>query len=146
MAWTTAANTSIAISAALPSGQTSTAFAALTYTEIGEVVDLDSVVGREYNPVEHAPLKSAQRVRKKGSYSLPDATVNVAWDDADAGQILVKTASENNNIYSIKVTKQDGKLRYFTAQVSKFVENIGSVDDKVTGQITFLRQTDTITA
>lgn len=146
MTWQTAAGTTIAISAALPASQTAAAFAALTYTLIGEVTNISSVKGRQYNNVEHAPLASAQRTQRKGSFTLPDTTVEMAWDSADAGQILVETASKTNLIYSFCVVKQDGSKRYLTAQVSQFMENIGEVDSKVVGAMTLLRQTDTIDA
>ncbi|WP_295850967.1 hypothetical protein [uncultured Xylophilus sp.] len=146
MTWQTAAGTSIAISAALPASQTAAAFAALTFTLIGEVTNISSVKGRQYNTATHAPLASAQQSQRKSSFTLPDTTVEMAWDDADAGQILVETASKSNAVYAFCVTKQDGKKRYFTAQVSQFMENIGGVDDKVVGAMTLLRQTETIDA
>jgi hypothetical protein len=47
-------------------------------------------------------------------------------------------------VLSFKVVKQNGSKRYFTAQVSKFTEDQGTVDSNVVGAMSLLRQTDTI--
>lgn len=142
--FSTVAGTILSISAAAPATHDAAGFAALTWTAVGELTDIPSVVGREYNIVTHSPVSSAQVTQKKGSYTLPQADAVCAWDEDDAGQILIKTASESNNIYSFKVVKQDGAIRYFTAQVSKFIEENGTVDNVVTGSFSLLRQTNTI--
>ena len=78
---------------------------------------------------------------------MPNAEFECEWAEDDAGQILIAAASKNYSIPSFKLIKQDTETtRYFTAQVSKFVENNGTSDDAVKGQFTLLRQTDTVTA
>lgn len=146
MSFETVASATLYISASLPGSQTAGAFGGLPWTKIGEITDMPSVLGREYNTVSHSPVDSAQVTNKKGSYSLPNADFVCAWDEADAGQIMVSAASTSNNIYSFKLVKQGGAIRYFTAQVSKFIENFGTVDNVVQGACTLLRQTDTIKA
>jgi hypothetical protein len=55
---------------------------------------------------------------------------------SDAGQDICRTAADSQTqVLSIKITKQGGDIRYFTAQVSKFVENFGTVDNVVQGMI-----------
>ena len=144
MAVTTVANTVVSISADIPATFTGPAFAALTWTVIGELTEIGNVLGRSYNTSTHAPVGTAQQVEKKASYKLGNAEFGCGWDETDAGQILLATAAESNAIYSFKVTKQDGKIRYFTAQVMSFVESLGTVDNVVNGKFTLLRQTDTI--
>ena len=135
------------ISAALPATNNAAGFAALTWTEIGELTDIGSVKGRSYNTSTHAPISSAQQIEKKGSYKLGKADMVVGWDGSDAGQVLVETAANSNTaIYSFKLLKQGGGIRYFTAQVMEFVENFGTVDNIVQGKFSLLRQTDTISA
>ena len=135
------------ISAALPATNNAAGFAALTWTEIGELTDIGSVKGRSYNTSTHAPSASAQQIEKKGSYKLGKADMVVGWDGSDAGQVLVETAANSNTaIYSFKLLKQGGGIRYFTAQVMEFVENFGTVDNIVQGKFSLLRQTDTISA
>lgn len=144
MTFSTVAGTTISISAAAPATQTAAGFAALTWTPIGEITDVGGVLGRNYNTATHAPVGSAQQTEKKGSYKLGNADFTCGWDEADAGQILVSAAAVVNTIYSFKVVKQGGAIRYFTAQVMSFVENLGTVDNVVQGKFTLLRQTDTI--
>lgn len=141
---TTVANSSLWISADAPETHDKAGFEALTWTKIGEITDVGSVTGREYNTSTHAPVDKAQQIEKKASYKLGSSEFVCGWDEDDAGQMLVDAASKDYSIPSFKLIKQDGAIRYFTAQVSKFVENNGSVDDTVTGAITLLRQTDTI--
>jgi hypothetical protein len=144
MSHQTVAGSEIYICSALPADQLPATFAALAWVKIGEITDMGSVIGRAYNTSSHSPIDSAQVVEKKGSYRLEPAEFQCAWDDDDAGQNDVEDASKTNDVVSFKVKKQDGAIRYFTAQVSKFVENMGTVDNVVTGAFTLLRQTDTV--
>lgn len=145
MTTSTVANAVLSVSAALPATNTSAGFAALTWTAVGEITDIGSVKGRSYNVATHAPIGSAQQTQKKASYTLPNADFTMGWDEVDAGQIIVEAGANSNATYSFKLVKQDGKIRYFTAQVMSFVEKLGTVDNIVQGQLTLLRQTDTIT-
>lgn len=146
MSYETVAGATLACSVTPPSPNTTAAgySTAIVYTNIGEITDLPGAVGRKYNPVEHAPISSRMRSRKKGSYSLEDIVVVLAWDQNDAGQDLCRTAANDDSVLTFKLTKQGGDIRYFTAQVSEFIEKMGTVDNVVQGQITLLRQTDTV--
>jgi hypothetical protein len=77
---------------------------------------------------------------------MGNAEFTCGWLEPDAGQQMILTASNNTQIYGFKIVKPDGTIRYFNAQVMKFVENMGSVDNIIQGMFTLLRQTDTITA
>lgn len=144
MSFHTVAETTLSISSALPATYDAAGYAALTWVPIGELTDIGSVKGRTYNTTTHSPVGSAQQTQKKGSYTLPNADFVCAWDEDDAGQILIDTGSKNNNIYAFKMEKQDGAIRYFTAQVMSFVENLGTVDNVVAGSFSLLRQTDSV--
>lgn len=144
MTTSTVASSVLSVSVAAPATFNAAGFGALTYTVVGELTDIGSVLGREYNIASHAPIGSAQQIQKKASYSLPNADFTVGWDEADAGQIIIAAGSNSNAVYSFKLVKQDGKIRYFTAQVMKFVEAHGTVDNIVQGMFTLLRQTDTV--
>jgi hypothetical protein len=144
MTFQTVAETTLHVSAAAPATYDAAGFAALTWTAVGELTDIGSVKGRSYNVSTHAPVGSAQQTQKKGSYTLPNADFSCAWDEDDAGQIIIDTGSKTNDTYSFKLTKQDGSIRYFTAPIMSFVENNGTVDDVVNGAFTLLRQTDSV--
>lgn len=123
----TSAGTTIGISAALPATYDQTAFAALTYTEIGEVSDLGEF-GREYNVVKFNPLKDRRTVKRKGSFDDGTVQVQLAKAATDAGQILLKSAVNSDASHSVKIVLQDGTTFYFTAQVSSSTVNVGNVD------------------
>ena len=146
MSYETVAGATLACSVTPPSPDTTAAgySTAIVYTAIGEITDLPGAAGRSYNTVEHAPIGSRMRNRKKGSYTLEDITVVMAWDQSDAGQDLCRTAADDDSVLTFKLTKQSGDIRYFTAQVSKFIENMGTVDNVVQGSMTLLRQTNTV--
>ena len=143
----TVATAKLYVCATLPATNDAPGFAALTWTLIGELTDIGSVKGRSYNTSTHAPISSSQQIEKKASYKLGKADMTVGWDDTDAGQVLINTAANSNTaIYAFRLVKQGGAIRYFTAQVMEFVENMGTVDNVVQGKFSLLRQTDTITA
>lgn len=146
MAYESVAGATLACSVTPPSPDNTIAgfSTAIVYTTIGEITDLPGAAGRSYNTVEHAPISNRKRSRKKGSYSLDDITVTMAWDQSDAGQDLCRTAALDDSVLTFKLTKQGGDIRYFTAQVSKFIENMGTVDNVVQGSMMLLRQTDTV--
>lgn len=145
----TIAGTKLYISATAPTvaegAGAAAAFALLTWVEVGQLTNIGSVEGREYSTATLATVGDAQDREKKGSFKLPNAEFECAWAVDDAGQILVKAASKNYSVPSFKVVNQDASIDYFTAQVSKFVKNGGTSNDAVKGNMTLLRQTDTIT-
>lgn len=126
----TAAGTTIAISAGLPASITATAYGALTYTTIGEITDPGSY-GRTYNTVTHSPLAERGVVKLKGSYNDGTMTLQAAYAPGDAGQILVNTAVDSDDYYSIKITYQDGGIAYLQAMVMSAPVTVGSVDSIV---------------
>jgi hypothetical protein len=141
---TTVAGTELWVSAAAPATQTKAGFEALEWTKVGEITDVPSVLGREYNTSTHAPVDRAQQIEKKASYKLGNSEFKMGWDDDDEGQQICYDASLDYSIPSFKVVKQDKAVRYFTAQVSKFTEDNGTVDNTVVGSMTLLRQTETL--
>jgi hypothetical protein len=141
---TTVAGSELWVSATGPATNTKAGFEACDWVKVGEITDMGPVLGREYNTSTYGPVDSAQQIEKKGSYKLGATEFKCGWDDDDEGQQIVFAASENYSVPAFKVVKQNNALRYFTAQVSKFVEDMGSVDNTVMGSMTLLRQTDTI--
>lgn len=124
----TAAGATLHISAALPATLTKTAYAALSFTEIGEVTDGGGGIGRTYNLVTHNPLKTRAQRNLKGSFNDGTQTPQMAYAPGDAGQILLQTALDDDAFYSLKWTLQDGTIIYFQAQVTALPTTIGGVD------------------
>lgn len=142
----TVAGTKLYICATRPASDTVAAYAALTWVEVGDITNVGGVKGREYSTSNLSTVSNAHDREKKGSYKLPNAEMECAWVEDDAGQILIEAAANDYSIPAFKVVKQGGGIRYFTAQVMKFVENLGGSNDTVKGAFTLLRQSDTLTA
>lgn len=118
----TAAGTALAISAAAPATQDATGYAALTYTEIGQIEKIGAI-GASYSKIEFKPLKGPTQ-KHKGGVDYGSLQPSLAHDDEDAGQTLLRTAAESNNLFSYKVTLPDGAIRYFRGRVFGYPENI----------------------
>ena len=124
----TSAGTTIGISAAQPATYNQTGFAALTYAEISEVENLGEF-GAQYNLVTFNPLANRTTVKRKGSKNNGSLQMTLARDPEDAGQGILKTASDSDVSPSFVVTTQDGTKFYFTAQVMGYTSNVGGVDN-----------------
>lgn len=127
----TSAGTTLGISAVLPATYNATAFAALTFTSIGEITDMGEF-GREYALVTHNPLGDRRTVKRKGSYNDGALTMSLGRVPSDAGQALLLTARDDDDSYAFVVTLQDGTKQYFSAQVMSYTTSVGSVD-QITG-------------
>jgi hypothetical protein len=128
------AGTTISLSAALPATYNAAGFAALTFTALGEVTNIGEF-GKVYTLITHNPLATRKTEKLKGSYNNGSATLALAIDKDDAGQILATTASDSDAAYSVEVVYQDGSIDYFTALVMSFTTNIAGVDDILSGSI-----------
>lgn len=144
----TIAGTKLYISTAAPTvadgAGAAAAFALLVWVEVGQITNVGSVEGREYSTSTLSTVGDGQDREKKGSFKLPNAEFECAWAADDAGQILIKAASKNHSVPSFKVVNQDTTIDYFTAQVSKYTKSGGTSNDAVKGNMTLLRQTDTV--
>lgn len=128
MAVRTSAGTTIAVSASTPATFDGTGYNELSWTAVGEVVNLGEF-GREYNVITHNPVGTRGTVKKKGSFNEGQIALQVGLDTDDAGQILLKAAAASDNDYSFRITTQNGDKYYFQAQVSSFKVGVGGVDD-----------------
>lgn len=123
----TSAGSTFKVSASTPATFDAAGYNALTFTTVGEVVDLGEF-GREYNGVKHNPLGNRGTVKLKGSFDEGRIDLQLGLDTDDAGQILMKAAALSDNNYSFLVTDQKGDKYYFQAQVMSWKVGIGSVD------------------
>jgi hypothetical protein len=123
----TAAGAIIAISAALPTTLTKTAYAALTFTTVGEITEIGAI-GRVYNMVTHNPLATRATIKLKGSYDDGSPAMKAAYASGDAGQVIMQAALLSDAQYAFKITLQSGDIIYAEGQVSSAPINVGSVD------------------
>jgi len=130
----TAAGTKLSISAAAPTTFDGAGYAALTWTEIGEITDLGEF-GREYNLVTHNPVGSRGTQKKKGSFNEGAMALQLGLDKSDAGQVLLDAAVLSDDDYSFKVQLQNGDIYYLQAQAMSFKKGVGSVDNIVSATV-----------
>lgn len=123
----TSAGTKLHMSASLPTTYDVAGFAALTWTEIGEVSDLGEF-GRQYNLVTFNPLGDRRTVKRKGAYNDGTIAAQMARVPTDAGQTMLVGAVNSDASKAIRITLQDGTIFYTTVQVMSYTTNVGSVD------------------
>lgn len=124
----TVAGTTLGISAATPATFDVAGYVALTFTTIGNIDNAGSD-GRVYNEVTFNPIASRGTQKFKGSFNEGNKSLTLAYDSADAGAVLLKTALNDDNDYSFKIGLPDGGERYFQAKVMSFVNEENTVDD-----------------
>lgn len=136
MASSTAAGTELAMTAGIPATQDAAGYAALTYTVIGDVEKIGAI-GAVTNMVPFQPLKGPQK-KFKGSTNYGSLAPTVAHDDSDAGQTLLRTASDPDNIalYAFRVTYPTGAKRYFQGRVFGYPETVDGADTVLTANPT----------
>ena len=124
----TAAGSTLAISAASPASPDATGYAALTFTDVGQVEKIGSL-GASFAKVEFQPLKGPKQ-KFKGSADYGALQPSMAIDSTDAGQTLLNTAAddETQKLYSFKVTYPDGAKRFFQGRVFGSPETADGAD------------------
>lgn len=120
----TSAGAVFAVSAAAPATNDITGYAALTWTTLGELDELGDF-GPEFQVVTRTPLSSRGEVKKKGTFNPGQLPLKGALDRANAGQVLMDTASTDDDDYSAKVTLQGGEIVYFPINVTSNKTSVG---------------------
>jgi hypothetical protein len=126
---TTAAGSTLAISAGSPTAQTAAAFAALAFTVVGGLDKIGPVPSATFAKVEFQPLVGGKD-KLKGSADYGTMSPSAAYDDSDAGQALLRTAAEDETqkLYSFRVTYPTGAVRYCQGRVFSAPETIEGAD------------------
>lgn len=135
----TNAGTSLAISASSPATYDAVGFAALTFTEVGEVVSIGEH-GSNYALVTHSPLSSRRVQKFKGSVNDGSMAVGLGMDLTDAGQTLLLAGADGSAVdvdHAVKITYQDGSIEYFSAKVMSYTRNPSTIDSIVAANTTF---------
>ncbi len=147
MAWedddfNTNSGTRLYISPSVPSAETFAAFAALSDYEEITLTNVGPVEGKEWSTSTLSEVSNAHDRVKKAAFTYPTAEFGVTWKPAEPGQVLADTASNDFSIPSFKLTRQDGTVLYFRAQVTTFADSGGGNTDALTGTLTLLRQSE----
>jgi hypothetical protein len=131
MGSTTAAGSTLAMSVAHPATEDAAGYVALTFTTIGGVEKIGGF-GAVFAKVEFQPLNGPKE-KHKGSADYGSLAPSMAFDDADAGQTMLRTASDDatSTLYSFKITFPSGAIRYSQGRVFGFPENVDGADSVI---------------
>lgn len=133
MATLTSTGTLFSISIGEPATQNEAGYAALTFTEVGEVTNIPEF-GANAQVVTHEPLATGVTEKNKGFINYGSMSIEAAYDETDAGQILAETgvvgANKNAN-FAMKLEYQDGSIRYWQGKIFSYTENPGAANSMV---------------
>lgn len=107
------------VSSTLPASETKAGYTALTWVLVGDTTDIGEY-GVEYNILEHTPIDSGITQKIKGNANYGSLSVKTGSVPADAGQVILLTASTSQNDYSFKIEKMDGDIDAFMGKVTSF--------------------------
>lgn len=141
MATTEGIGASVEVSATAPGTYDTTGYAALTWTEVGEVTEIPEH-GPEYSEVTHSPLKTGIVNKYHGELNYGSVSLPMAFDSADAGQTILRGAITSKDEISFKLTYSDGSIEYTSGKVFSFRRgaSVGSVVP-ATANVGFTRPT-----
>jgi hypothetical protein len=133
MAKLTSTGTRLYVSASDPATFDAAGYAALTFTEVGELIDLP-----EYGPnvtvVESNPLKTGITEKFKGFQNNGSQSMGLEYDSTDAGQLILRTAvigATKNQQHAIKIEYQDGSIDYYSCRIFSYTKAPGSANSMV---------------
>lgn len=143
MAIQTSLGATWAISVEAPVTEDEAGYAALTYTEVGDITNIGTI-GPTFEDVTHTPLKTGITEHRKGGANYGQMDVSMAENSDDAGQVLVDSGvdgAEKDTVFSHKVTRQDGSIRYFQGQIYSAPESIGDASTMITKDVNVMIST-----
>ncbi len=125
----TNSGSTLAICASLPATYDAAGYGAttLTYTAVGDIDD-HGAHGVTAAMTKFTPVDTAVVNKMKGSKDYGSKTIKVANLAGDAGQVILKAASESTAHYSVKITYADGEIHYLDVIVSKYEYQDSTVD------------------
>ena len=119
----------LSVSAAAPTDFDAAGYAALTFTDVGELSEIPEF-GAAHTPVTFTPLKTGIVNKFHGELNYGSITIPIGYDSADAGQIILDAALRSKDAISFRETRSDGTIRYIMGKVMSFPrgQSVGSVN------------------
>lgn len=137
-----AAGATLAVSATLPATYDAAGYGAtsVVFTAVGQVENQGNH-GMTAVVTEFTPIDTAIVTKVKGSKNYGTMSMTLGSIPGDAGQVILRAASESNNHYSIKLTYPDSSIHYADVLVSKYEQMDGAVNDiqKITCDLAICR-------
>lgn len=130
----TSTGVAVSVSASAPATIDQAGFAALTYTECGELIDLP-----EYGPtvqvVESNPLKTGVTEKFNGFINYGSTSLGFEIDFADAGQNVLEAGvpvpPAQYTPHSFKVGYPDGTTEYYVGGIFSYTRAPGSANSMI---------------
>ena len=133
MAKITSTGTKLSVVAEDPATFDDEGYEALTFVEVGEVIDLP-----EYGPnvqvVESNPLATGITEKFKGFINYGSQSMGLEFDSEDAGQIILAAGVEGatkNQQHAVKIEYQDGSIDFYSARIFSYTKAPGSANSMV---------------
>ena len=119
----------LSVSAATPATFDADGYVALSWTEVGGVSEIPEF-GATYSAVTFTPLQTGIVDKFHGELNYGSITIPLAYDSADAGQIILLLSLASKNEISFRETRSDGTVRYIMGKVMSFLrgQSVGSVN------------------
>jgi hypothetical protein len=129
----TSTGITLGVVSGLPATEDSAGYGALTFVNVGEVVDLP-----EYGPtvqvVESNPLATGITEKRAGFTNFGSIAIGLELDIADAGQTILEAAipdAGTDSPHSFEITYNDGTIEYFHGGVFSYTRAPGSANSMV---------------
>lgn len=119
--------TTVSICLDLPTAQTGTAYAALTFIEIGEVDNVGEF-GPESSTQSRTALKDGIVRKRKGPRNFGALPLQMAHVPGDEGHEALIAAEDSPDPVSFCVTHGDGTKEYFRGLVMSYKRNPGGAE------------------
>lgn len=145
----TIAGTKLFIAAGKPTDDTlaayETLFTAATGGDEFELTNVGAVEGRSSDIATLSVVSRGRNRQKPGTYTYPQADFTIQWlPESDAHQ-TAQTALRGRSLCSFRLERQSGVAIYFIGYVLNLSEAGGGPNDALTGTLSILRDSETIT-
>ena len=137
MALNTSSRTCLSVSVGVPATHDAAGFAALTYTQVGEIETIADVA-QSYAAVTFKNLCTGKTSTLKGGEEQATVSMTVGLDRDDAGQALMATAFKSaTQILAIRISEANGDFMYLRAYVMSNTVVYGDADSVKRRQYSF---------
>jgi hypothetical protein len=124
----TFAGTKVSISAGVPATYNQAGFAALTFTQLGEIESVGDLVTTNANVI-FANMCTGKTSTLKGVEEAITVDLVVGLDRDDAGQTIMTAARKSISDYAFQVTEANGDKVFFIGKVMKDGVQYGGVNE-----------------
>lgn len=145
----TIAGTKLFIAAGRPTDDTQVAYETLFTAATGgdefEITSVGGIEGRSYDTATLTVVSRGRNRQKPGTYTYPAAEFGIQWLPESDAHLTAQTAMRDRALCSFRLERQSGVKIYFTGYVSNLSDGGGGPNDALTGTLSIMRDSETIT-